>query len=63
MRYVCYYVEYEEDYFKYTDDTTDEEIQSDFENWLDGATTYGWYEVDPKDILPHILEELDEDDN
>lgn len=41
MRYVCYYVEYEEDYFKYTDDTTDEEIQNDFENWLDGATTYG----------------------
>lgn len=62
MRYVCYYVEYEEDYFKYTDDTTDEEIQDDFRNWLDGTTSYGWYEVDPKDISPYILEELDKDD-
>ena len=63
MRYVCYYVEYEEDYFKYTDDTIDEEIQNDFENWLDGTTSYGWYEVDPKDISPYILEELNEDDD
>ena len=63
MRYICYYVEYEEDYFKYADNTTDEEIQNDFENWLDGATTYGWYEVDPKDISPYMLEELNKDDD
>ena len=58
MRYINFYVEYEDDYFKYADNTTDEQIQNDFENWLNGAVTYGWYEVDPMDLPYPIYREL-----
>lgn len=58
MRYINFYVEYEDDYFKYADNTTDEQIQNDFENWLDGAVTYGWYEVNSMDLPYHIYQEL-----
>lgn len=35
-----------EEIFIYDDETTEEEIQADFEDWLNNYTDIGWYIID-----------------
>lgn len=44
MRKIKFYVEAYSEEVEVEDDTTEEEIQDAFENWLDGSVNCGWYE-------------------
>ena len=44
MKKVKFYVEAYSEEVEFEDDATEEEIQDEFENWLDGSVQYGWYE-------------------
>ena len=44
MRRIKFYVEAYSEVVEVEDDATEEEIQDEFESWLDGSVQYGWYE-------------------
>jgi hypothetical protein len=58
MKFVHFYVTNDDEYIAFDDDATESEIQTEFENWLDGAVDYGWYETTEADIPAYILREL-----
>ena len=58
MKFIHFYVINDDEYIAFDDDTTESEIQTEFENWLDGAVDYGWYETTEDDIPAYILREL-----
>ena len=63
MKYVHFYVIETDEYLKFNDSATEEEIQDEFEMWLDGAVEYGWYITDDEDIPAYILKELNESED
>ena len=46
MKHIKFYVDAMEEVVEFDDDATEEEIYEQFEMWLDGSMSSGWYEED-----------------